>query len=62
MFTGLLSTCIIADFAESLASDSKRPIKNVSLNNQPYKATLTIVNINSNQNYKFSFFSIYCQC
>ena len=49
MFVALLSVCIIEIFGESLASYVKRPTKCVSLNNRPYKARPTIVNINSNQ-------------
>ena len=35
MFIGLLSTCAIESFGESLASNSKGSIKCVSPNNQP---------------------------
>ena len=37
MFIGLLSAWTTGEFGESLVFDSKRPIKCVSLNNQPCK-------------------------
>ena len=48
MFIGLLSACTI-HFGESLVSNSKRPIKNVSLNNKPWQARPTLANINYNE-------------
>ena len=48
MFIGLLSACTIASFSKSLASNSKGHIKLASLNNQPYQARPTIVDINFN--------------
>ena len=37
MFIGILSACTIGSFGESLVSNSKWPIKCVSLNNHPVK-------------------------
>ena len=37
-FIGLLSTCTIKRFGESLAFSFSGPIKSASLNNQPCKA------------------------
>ena len=45
IFTGLLSICVIGSFKESLVSN----LKCISLKNQPCKARLTIVNINSDK-------------
>ena len=47
MFIGLLSVCTIGSFGESLVSNSKGPIKCVTLNNRPCHAIPTLVNINS---------------
>ena len=57
MLIGLLSSCKIESFGESLAFNSKEPTKCASLNNQPCKARARLVNINSNQ---LLFLSIYC--
>ena len=43
-----ISACKIVRFDESLTSNSKGPIKSVSLNNQPRQATPTLVNTKSN--------------
>ena len=42
-----LSACMIGNFGESLAFDSKGPIKCLSLNNQSSQTRSTIVNVNS---------------
>ena len=43
MFIELLSTCAILSFGESLAFNSKRPIKYVSVNNHPCQANRKLV-------------------
>ena len=43
------------NFHNSLASDYKEPIKCVSLNNQPWKAKPTLVNINFNETILYPF-------
>ena len=58
MFIGLLSVCTIRIFGDSLVSNSKGPIKYVSLYNHPCKARSTLVNINSDE----TLFFICCQC
>ena len=45
----LLSVCAIGSFGESLVSNSKGPIKCVSLSKHPCQARPTIVNINSDE-------------
>ena len=45
MFTELLSVCTTRRFGGSLAFNSKLSIKCVSLNNRPYQARPTLVNI-----------------
>ena len=59
MFIGLLSASTTGCFDGSLDSNSKGHMKCVSLNNQPYKARLTFVDINFNEPL---FLSIYCKC
>ena len=49
MFIGLLSICIIGSFGELLGSNSKGPIRCVSLNNHACQARPTFVNINSDE-------------
>ena len=49
MFVELLSVCTIVSFGNSLALNSKGPIKCASLNNQPCQARPTLVNINSDE-------------
>ena len=56
-FIQLISTCTIGSFGESLVSNSKEPIKCVSVNNQ-CKATPTLVNINSNGIFNPTNFSV----
>ena len=55
MFIRLLSLCTIVRFGEPLVSNSKGPIKCVSLNNQPCQARPTLVNINSDEILSYSF-------
>ena len=55
MFIGLLSPCTIGGFRDSLVSNLKRPIKCISLNNQPCKARPTIVNTNSDKTLFYPF-------
>ena len=57
MFIGLSGTFMTISFGESLASNTKRCIKCVSLSNRPCEATPTLVDINSNKT-----LFIYCQC
>ena len=45
MFSVLLSSCTGKVFGGSLASNSKRPIKHVSFNNQPCQARPTFVDL-----------------
>ena len=49
LFIGLVSTYTIGCFGEWLAFNSKRPIKCVSLNNQPCKSKPALVNIYSDE-------------
>ena len=49
MVIGLLSACSIESFGESLAFNSKAPIKCVSLNNQLCQARPILVSINSDE-------------
>ena len=51
----LLSVCAIGSFGESLVSNSKGPIKCVSLSKHPCQARPTIVNINSDETLFFLF-------
>ena len=46
---GLLNVCTKASFCESLVSNSKGPIKCVSLNNHPCQARPKLVNMNSDE-------------
>ena len=55
MFIGLLSVYAIVSFSWSLASNSKRPIKCLSLNNQPCETRLTLVDINPHEVFFYSF-------
>ena len=55
MFIGLLSVCTIGSFGESLVSNSKGPIKCVTLNNRPCQAIPTLVNINSDETLFYPF-------
>ena len=48
MFIGLLIACKTGSF-DGLASNSKAPMKYVSLNNPPNKARSTFVDINFNE-------------
>ena len=48
MFFRLLRVCTMKGFGESLVSNSKGPIKYVSLDNQSYQARPKLVHINSN--------------
>ena len=56
VFIRLSSVCTIGRFRESLVSNLKGPIKSVSLNNYPWQARPTLVNVNSDE----IFLSIYC--
>ena len=47
VFIKLLSACTLGSFGELLVPNLKRPIKCVFLNNQPFKARPTLVDINS---------------
>ena len=49
IYIGLLSVCTIGSIDESIVSNSKGPIKCVSLNNRPCQARPTLVNINSDE-------------
>ena len=63
MFIGLLSACKTASLDESLASNSEKFIKDISLNNRPCQARPTLVNINSNEPLYSPFtVSAHCQC
>ena len=55
MFIRLLSVSLIRSFGESLVSNSKGPIKCVSLNNQSYQARQKLVDINSNETLFYPF-------
>ena len=55
LFIGLLSGCISGRFDWSLASNSKGPIKCVSLNNRPCQARPKLVIMNSNEPLYYPF-------
>ena len=55
MFFRLLRVCTMKGFGESLVSNSKGPIKYVSLDNQSYQARPKLVHINSNQTFFYPF-------
>ena len=55
MFIELLSVCVIVSFGQSLASNSKEPIKCVSLNNRTFQARPTLVDLNSSETLFYSF-------
>ena len=55
MFIGLLSICAIGSFGSSLASNYRKPIKYVSINNRPCQARPTLVNINSDETLFYQF-------
>ena len=55
MFIGLLSICAIGSFGSSLASNYRKPIKYVSINNWPCQARPTLVNINSDETLFYQF-------
>ena len=57
----LLSTCTIGSFGESVVCNSKKPIKTVSINNQPCQARPTIVDINS-KNLFYPFTGSFNKC
>ena len=48
MLIGLINVCTTGSFGGSLASNSKGPIKCISLNYQPCQVITTIVDINFN--------------
>ena len=52
---GLLSVCTIGCFDETLVSNSKGPVKCVSLNNYSCQTRLTFVNINPDETLFFPF-------
>ena len=52
---GLLNVCTLECFDETLVSNSKGPIKCVSLNNHSCQTKPTLVNINSDE----TLFSIF---
>ena len=59
MFIGLLSVYTIGSFGESLLSNSKGPVKCVSLNKHPCQASPKIVIIISNEGFfDLSTFSV----
>ena len=62
MFIGLLSTCTVESFDESLAFNSKGHIKCVSLNNRPCQSRPTLANINSNEPLYYQFTIIINKC
>ena len=55
MFIGLLSVYAIVSFSGSLVSNSKQPMKCLSLNNQPCETRLTLVDINPQEVLFYSF-------
>ena len=55
MFIGLFSVYTIGSFCKSLVSNSKGSIKCLTLNNRPYQARPTILNINSNETQFYPF-------
>ena len=55
MFIGLLNVCAIGSFGESLVSNSKGPLKCLTLNNQPCQARPMVVNINSDETLFYPF-------
>ena len=55
MFIGLLSVNTIGNVYESLVSYWKGSIKCLTLNNRPYQARPTILNINSNETHFYPF-------
>ena len=55
MFIGLLSVCTIEDFGKSLVSNSKRPIKFLTLNNRPSQSRPKLVDLNSDETRVYSF-------
>ena len=55
MLTGLLSSCTIESFDEGLVSSLERPVKCVSLNNQPSLTRPIIVNTNSDKTLFYPF-------
>ena len=52
---GLLNVCTIGCFDETLVSNSKGPVKCVSLNNYSCQTRLTFVNINPDETLFFPF-------
>ena len=57
IFIKWLYACLYVRFGESLISNLKRPVKCVSLSNQPCKARPTIVNIKSDKTLLIKFYS-----
>ena len=49
MFIGLLSVCITGSFGEALTSNSKGPIKWVSIKNEPCHARPTLLTKSSDK-------------
>ena len=62
MFIGLLSVCTIASFSGSLASNSEKSMKCISLNNRPCPARATRVDISSNETIFYSFTAKFDNC
>ena len=56
MFIWLLSVWAIGRFGKPLFSNSKGPIKYLTLNNRPFQAIPTLVTIKSDE----TFLHIYC--
>ena len=55
MFIGLFNICLIKSFRESLVSNSNRPMKYLTLNNQLYQARPALVTINSDETLFYLF-------
>ena len=55
IFIGLLSVCTIKRFGVSLVFNYKKPIKCLSLNNQPCQTKPTLVNISFGETLSYPF-------
>ena len=62
MFIGLLNVCAIRSFGKSLVSNSKGPLKCLTLNNQPCQARPMVVNINSDETLFYPFTAYVNKC
>ena len=58
MFIGLLNACTVESFGGLLASNSKGPVRCISLNNRPCQSRPILADTNSNKNFFIHLLSV----